>query len=81
MKKISVTLAIGLSVSLIVLSLVLPVNYTLRGFSHGHAILGDGAGLPPTPPPPRNHSNVIVNRIPMLDGAGLPPTPPPPPRP
>jgi hypothetical protein len=73
MKKISVTLAIAFSVSLIVLSLILPVNYSLARVSHDHAILvADGAGLPPTPPPPRLHTNVILT----LDGAGLPPTPP-----
>jgi hypothetical protein len=76
MKKISVTLAVALSVRSIVLSLILPVNYSLARISHGHAVLvADGAGLPPTPPPPRNHNTVIL----ALDGAGLPPTPPPPP--
>lgn len=75
MKKISVNLAIALSVSPIVLSLIRPVNYSLARISHGRAVLvADGTGLPPMPP--RNHNIVIL----ALDGAAVPPTPPPPPR-
>lgn len=48
MKKISVNLAIALSVSLIVLLLIRPVNYSLARISHGRAVLvADGTGLPP----------------------------------
>ena len=76
MKEITVTLAIAASVSLIVLSLILPVNNSISRPAHTNATLvADGAGLPPTPPPPpKNHSNVILT----LDGAGLPPPRPPP---
>lgn len=56
MKKISVTRAIALSVGLIVLSLILPVNYSIPRVTHGHAVFAaDGAGLPPTPPPLARH--------------------------
>lgn len=76
MRKISVTLGVALSVSLIVLSLALPVNHSITPLNHGNAnLIADGSPLPPVPPPPPPGSNSIG-----LDGSPLPPVPPPPPQ-
>jgi len=81
MKKILVTLGVILSASLIVVSLLVPVNYSAARLNHNTVnLIADGAGLPPAPPPPPPPQK-IENRILNLDGAGLPPAPPPPPPP
>jgi len=74
MKKSSVTLGVSLSVSLIVVSLLLPVNHSLCQISSDKDILtADGSSLPPIPPPPPPPGKNL-----MLDGSSLPPIPPPP---
>ena len=76
MKKSSVTLGVALSASLIVISLLVPVNHSVSQISPNNAVLiADGSPLPPTPPPPPTKGNQL-----MLDGSPLPPTPPPPPQ-
>ncbi|MGB7844917.1 MAG: hypothetical protein WBL63_04825 [Candidatus Acidiferrum sp.] len=53
MKARSITLGVVLSVSVIVLSLVAPVNHSSQPQTHGSAVLvADGVPGPPLPPPP-----------------------------
>ena len=69
MKKSSVTFGVTLTVSLIVISLLVPVNHSVCQISPNNAILvADGSPLPPG-------STKLT-----LDGSPLPPTPPPPPQ-
>jgi len=76
MKKSSITFGVTLALSLIVISLLVPVNHSVSQISPNNAILvADGSPLPPTPPPPPTKGNQL-----MLDGSPLPPTPPPPPQ-
>jgi hypothetical protein len=76
MKKSSVTFGVTLTVSLIVISLLVPVNHSVCQISPNNAILvADGSPLPPVPPPPPPGSTKL-----KLDGSPLPPTPPPPPQ-
>ena len=76
MKKSSVTLRVILSVSLIVISLLFPVNHSVWQVNPNNAsLVADGSPLPPTPAPPLPGSTKL-----MLDGSPLPPTPPPPPQ-
>jgi hypothetical protein len=77
MKKPFFTLGVTLPVSLIVISLLLPVNHSVYQASPSNAFLiADGSPLPPTPPPPPPTKG---NQL-MLDGSPLPPVPPPPPQ-
>jgi hypothetical protein len=76
MKKPFVTLGVTLSASLIVISLLFPVNHSVYQASPNNAFLiADGSPLPPTPPPPPTKGNQLT-----LDGSPLPPVPPPPPQ-
>jgi hypothetical protein len=69
MKKQFLILKGLLSVSLIVLSIAVPVNFQLLGNAGaGNALVADGVPLPP-PPPPKS-TNVLV-----ADGVPLPPPP------
>ena len=76
MKKLFSCLGIASSVSLIVLSLLFPVNSCLAWIHTGNAVfVADGNPLPPFPPPPPPPTKA------MFDGNPLPPFPPPPPPP
>ena len=74
MKKTLLTLAVALSVSLILLSIAVPVNNscTLPIWNNGF-IQADGVPLPPPYPPPKQKPPNLV-----ADGVPLPPPYPPP---
>jgi hypothetical protein len=70
MKSYSLILKVTLSVSLIVLSIAVPVNRQLPGKAEsGNTQVADGVPLPP--PPPSSPTSVLV-----ADGVPLPPPPP-----
>jgi hypothetical protein len=76
MKKQFLILKVVLSVSLIVLSIAVPVNYRLAGgvgWENGH--VADGVPLPPPIQPPPKNSLVLT-----ADGVPLPPPIQPPPK-
>jgi hypothetical protein len=81
MKKFWVTLAIAVTASAIVLSLLAPVNHSISQRSGNHlTLVADGDPMPPyppPPPPPGNSSSVVL----VADGDPMPPYPPPPPPP
>jgi hypothetical protein len=52
MKKLSVVLGVAASVSLIVLSLLVPVNRSVSPPSDRTLQIADGTPMPPIPPPP-----------------------------
>jgi hypothetical protein len=52
MKKLSVVLGVAASVSLIVLSLLIPVNTSLPQPFNKPVQIADGTPMPPVPPPP-----------------------------
>lgn len=73
MKNHFLILKISLSVSLIVLSIAVPVNYGLAGGAGwGNNHVADGVPLPP-PIPPRPNQNLVQ----VADGVPLPPPIPP----
>jgi hypothetical protein len=76
MKNQFLILKIVLSVSLIVLSIAVPVNYRLAGgVSSGNTHVADGVPLPPpTQPPPK------LGVVQTADGVPLPPPTQPPPK-
>lgn len=74
MRKHLITFGLALSVSLILLSLLVPVNHSILLPSHaGAKVVADGTPIPPVPPPPPPQPNVTI-----ADGTPIPPTPPPP---
>lgn len=78
MKKYFVTFGLALSVTLIVLSLLVPVNHSVALPGHtGAMLVADGTPIPPVPPPPPPPQQNIV----IADGTPIPPVPPPPPPP
>jgi hypothetical protein len=70
MKSSSVTFVVTLSVSLIVISLLLPVNHCVSQTSPSNPVLvADGSPLPPTPPPPPAKGNQLLpadHRLPQF---------------
>jgi hypothetical protein len=76
MKNQFLILKVALSVSLIVLSIVVPVNYRLAsGVGWGNSHVADGVPLPPpTQPPPK------LGVVQTADGVPLPPPIQPPPK-
>ena len=90
MKNYSLILKVTLSVSLIVLSVAVPVNYGLAGSTgKGVSQVADGVPLPP-PVPPRGASFQVADGVPLpppvpprgasvqvADGVPLPPPIPP----
>jgi hypothetical protein len=91
MKNQFLILKITLSVSLIVLSIAVPVNYRFAGgVGWGNNQLADGVPLPP--PPPKNTVVLTADGVPLpppppkntvvltADGVPLPPPTPPPPK-
>ena len=76
MKNKFLTLKIILSVSLIVLSIAVPVNYRLAGrVGAGNSHVADGVPLPPpNQPPPK------LGVVQSADGVPLPPPNQPPPK-
>ena len=76
MKNKFLTLKIILSVSLIVLSIAVPVNYRLAGaVGWGNSHVADGVPLPPpNQPPPK------LGVVQTADGVPLPPPNQPPPK-
>jgi hypothetical protein len=52
MKKLSVVLGVAASVSLILLSLLVPVNRSVSQHLDGTLQIADGTPMPPLPPPP-----------------------------
>ena len=77
MKKLFTVLFVAPAVSVIVLSLAVPVNQSSRiSIQKGPVVLADGVPLPPpTPPPPPKSGTMIADGVPLP-----PPTPPPPPK-
>jgi len=52
MKKLSVVLGVAVSVTLIVLSLLVPVNTSVSQAFDKPIQIADGTPMPPVPPPP-----------------------------
>jgi hypothetical protein len=78
MKKSLVVLGISFSASLIVVSLLLPVNHSGSRLNNNHSTLtADGDPLPLPPPPPPSGGNQSSTLV--ADGDPLPLPPPPPP--
>jgi len=94
MKNQFLILKVTLSISLIVLSIAVPVNYRLAGAAGwGNNQVADGVPLPP--PPPKNTVVLTADGVPLpppippgpkfgtvliADGVPLPPPTPPPPK-
>jgi hypothetical protein len=88
MKKILIPVGLAVTVGLIVLSLLAPVNRNVaQAGQSGQFLVADGPGTPPfpppPPPPPGNQSSLSQdsNSFLIADGPGTPPFPPPPPPP
>jgi len=76
MRTYFLILKVALSVSLIVLSIVVPVNYGLAGGAGGwNNRIADGVPLPPPTQPPPKLGSVLT-----ADGVPLPPPTQPPPK-